>query len=264
MLRSRFAAAPAIRAHSINGWVVLTACYDFVTAKFMAAKPERNLQDYASKMRQDWDARARENARHYIADSRQDWSDDDFWKSGQATVAAYISSDMENICQGHDPKEMRVLELGCGAGRVTRALASMFGEVHAVDISPEMVARARAALREHPNVFVQLCDGVTLDVLGDARFDFAYSCCVFHHISSYDVIRSYIREVGKRLVPGALFKFEVQGYTDLKSPQGDTWLGVPFSEKQARDMAEECGFELRYQVGAGEESFWLWYFKRPS
>ena len=38
---------------------------------------------------------------------------------------------------------MRVLEIGCGAGRLTRALANFFGEVHAVDISGEMVAQAR-------------------------------------------------------------------------------------------------------------------------
>ena len=51
---------------------------------------------------------------------------------------------MINICQGKDPKQMRVLEIGCGAGRVTRALASVFGEVYAVDISGEMVRQARA------------------------------------------------------------------------------------------------------------------------
>ena len=61
---------------------------------------------------------------------------------------------MINICQGKDPKQMRVLEIGCGAGRVTRALASVFGEVYAVDISGEMVRHARAALADLPNVQV--------------------------------------------------------------------------------------------------------------
>jgi hypothetical protein len=37
---------------------------------------------------------------------------------------------------------------------------------------------------------------------------------------------------------------------------------VPFSLEQAGQMAEECGFELRYHAGAGQERFWLWYFKR--
>ena len=33
------------------------------------------------------------------------------------------------------------IEIGCGAGRITRALARLFGEVHGVDISGEMVCR---------------------------------------------------------------------------------------------------------------------------
>jgi len=215
-------------------------------------------------MRREWDDRARLNARHYIADGQSRWSDSEFWRSGEANVAETVLTDMINICQGKNPKEMRVLELGCGAGRVTRALAQVFGEVHGVDISEEMVQQARTALGQLTNVFIHHGDGLTLKVLGDLRFDFAYSCCVFHHISSYEVIASYVAEAGRHLEPGTLFKFEVQGCTTLKTTLGDTWLGVPFSEQQAREMAERAGFELRYHVGGGEERFWLWYFKRSN
>jgi 2-polyprenyl-3-methyl-5-hydroxy-6-metoxy-1,4-benzoquinol methylase len=78
-------------------------------------------------MRDDWDKRARQNARHFIADGRSDWTEAEFYASGDQTVAGDILTDMTNICQGRDPKKMRVLELGCGAGRVTRALAKVFG-----------------------------------------------------------------------------------------------------------------------------------------
>ena len=44
----------------------------------------------------------------------------------------------------------------------------------------------------------------------------------------------------------------------------DTWLGVPFSDADAVEMAEKCGFEPRYRHGAGEQYFWLWFFKRLS
>jgi SAM-dependent methyltransferase len=218
--------------------------------------------EYAQKMRRDWDERARSNARHYIADGKTEWSDAEFRASGEATVAEDILTDMVNICQGKNPRDMRVLELGCGAGRVTRALGQVFGEVHGIDISKEMVEQARADLAQSSNVFIHHGDGLTLNALGDLRFDFAYSCCVFHHISSYDVIEAYVTDVARRLEPGALFKFEVQGCTSLKTTLGDTWLGVPFSEQQAREMAERAGFELRYHVGEGEERFWLWCFRR--
>lgn len=37
----------------------------------------------------------------------------------------------------------RVLELGCGAGRLTRVLAGLSGAVHALDVSPRMVAECQ-------------------------------------------------------------------------------------------------------------------------
>jgi hypothetical protein len=39
---------------------------------------------------------------------------------------------------------------------------------------------------------------------------------------------------------------------------------VAFSEADAVAMAERCGFEPRYRHGAGEQYFWLWYFKKKS
>jgi cyclopropane fatty-acyl-phospholipid synthase-like methyltransferase len=216
------------------------------------------------KMRQDWDARARENARHYVATDNQQWTDAEFFESGRCTVNEHILNDMTNICQGKNPREMKVLEIGCGAGRVTRALADVFGEVHAVDVSGEMVAVARKALADRPNAFVYHNNGKDLSVIpGTVRFDFAFSSIVFQHIPSREVIESYVREVNARLRPGSLFKFQVQGDTACDEPSpDDTWLGVAFTEQQAVEMALRCGFDPRYRHGAGEQYFWLWYFKR--
>lgn len=214
------------------------------------------------KMRRDWDERARENPRHYIADGRTDWSEGDFYQSGEDTLRQLILNDMINICQGRDPGKMRVLEIGCGAGRVTRALAGLFGKVDAVDISPEMVKLAREALRDVPNARVVQNNGMDLAVLGGVEFDFAFSMCVFHHIPDKSVIESYIHDVGRLLRPGALFKFRVQGYLGLETNRTDTWLGTPLSEPEMLAIADRCGFEARYRVGAGEERFWLWFFKK--
>jgi ubiquinone/menaquinone biosynthesis C-methylase UbiE len=169
---------------------------------------------------------------------------------------------MTNICQGKDPGAMRVLEIGCGAGRVTRALAQVFGEVWGVDISGEMIERARAALAALPHAHVLQNNGTDLSALGDIEFDFAFSSIVFQHIPSREVIETYVREVHRVLRPGGLFKFQVQGDSTVESTPEDTWLGVPFSDEQAVEMTERCGFEPRYRHGAGGQYFWLWYFKR--
>ena len=219
-------------------------------------------KDYLQKMRSDWDRRAKLNAEHFIADGQESWTREDFIASGETTVAQEILGDMGNICQGKEPLTVRVLELGCGIGRVTRALSQVFGHVQGVDISPEMIRKAKVFLADVPNAAVDQIDGATLTPLGAAKFDFAYSCCVFHHISSYEVISSLVREIGERLPPGGLFKFEAQGCEAVQSPLNDTWLGVPFSLERAQQMADQTGFELRYHYGVGEERFWLWFFRK--
>lgn len=221
-----------------------------------------DFRQQLEKMRQDWDRRARENARYYVNTASRDWTDDEFFQSGERTVAEEIRTDMINICQGKDPNEMRVLEIGCGAGRVTRALARLFGEVYGVDISGEMIQQAKAALADYPNAHVYQNNGTDLSVLPDLEMDFAFSSIVFQHIPSRDIIGNYVREVNRILRPGGLFKFQVQGDASLTTNPEDTWLGVPFSDQQAVEMAERCGFEPRYRHGAGGQYFWLWFFKK--
>lgn len=214
------------------------------------------------KMEADWDQRARENARFYVATGQQDWTDAEFFLSGWQTVEEEILTDMNNICQGRDPRRMKVIEIGCGAGRVTGALAEVFGEVHAVDVSGEMIDRARRALAGRSNVYLYKNNGMDLSVLPEVQFDFAFSSIVFQHIPSLEIIASYVQDVHRLLRPGALFKFQVQGYPDVELAPGDTWLGVPITDQEAVEMALRYGFDLRYRHGAGEQYFCLWYFKK--
>jgi cyclopropane fatty-acyl-phospholipid synthase-like methyltransferase len=228
--------------------------------------PQENqltLEQQLEKMRRDWDERAKENAMHYVDTSRTDWTDEEFFASGEQQIAEDILTDMTNICQGKDPGEMRVLEIGSGAGRLTRAFARLFGEVHAVDISGEMVAAARRAVADYPGAHVYQNSGCDLSVIPPGDFDFAYSAIVFQHIPSREIIETYVREVHRLLRPGALFKFWVQGDTNTESSPDDTWLGVPFSDDDVVAMANRCGFDPRYRVGAGSQYFIVWFFKKP-
>lgn len=221
-----------------------------------------NVQEQLERMRQDWDARARDNARHFIATGKESWSDEEFFASGEKTIREQILNDMGNICQGRDPKSMRVLEIGCGAGRLTRALAKVFGEVHGVDVSGEMIALAKNALAGHPNAHVYQNNGFDLSVVPALPFDFAFSAIVFQHIPSRAVIENYVREVHRLLRHDALFKFQVQGYPEVDEVPDDTWNGVGFSDEQAAELGWQANFEPRHRIGAGEQYFWLWFFKK--
>jgi SAM-dependent methyltransferase len=224
-------------------------------------------------MRRNWERRARENARHYVVTGQDRWNDEEFYRSGMITLEEEVLNDLSNICQGRDPKQMRVLEIGCGAGRVTRAFAGFFGEVYAVDISKEMVRQARESVTGFPNAHIFRNNGKDLSAVrlkwwhrfgGGAplQMDFAFSFMVFQHIPSRAIIENYVREVHRLLRPGGLFKFQVQGAPNVQADPGHSWVGVTFSEAEARSMAERCGFEMRYQYGAGDQYYWLWYFKK--
>lgn len=227
-----------------------------------APEPGLTVDDLTAKMRDEWDQRARENARYYIATEKENWADDEYFESGRENVRREILTDMGNICQGKDPKQMTVLEIGCGSGRITRALSEVFGEVYAVDISGEMIRQARESLHDRPNAHVFQNNGVDLTVLGDIRVDFAFSYIVFQHIPSRELIRSYVSEVSRLLRPGGLFKFQVQGGSGMDVMPEDTWLGAAFSDADAVALAEETGFEPRYRIGADTQYFWLWFFKK--
>src|SRR5215471_4240716 len=228
---------------------------------------------HLSRMRRDWDRRALENARHYVVTGKQQWTDEEFWRSGQATLQEEILNDLANVCQGKDPRQIRVLEIGCGAGRVTRAFAGFFGEVWGVDISAEMIRQARAACAGFSNAHLVRNNGKDLRAVSNPwrvrlgleparQFDFAFSFMVFQHIPNREIIETYVREVHRLLRPGGLFKFQVQGSPLAEADPGQSWVGVPFSERDARETAERCGFEMRYQHGAGSQYYWLWFFKR--
>jgi SAM-dependent methyltransferase len=228
------------------------------SANQRALSPESTLAD---RMRSDWDARAKDRGTFFIATSPEPWTDESFFASGEKTLEEQVLNDLDNICHGADPKQMRVLEIGCGAGRVTKALAGVFGEVHAVDVSPEMIRLAREKLGGLPCVHLYVNNGVNLAVLPGLTFDFAFSFIVFQHIPDKAVIENYLREVHRVLVPGALFKFQVDGGASQDRGPANTWHGAAFTEGEMREIASRCGFDLRYAEGAGTQYFWLWMFK---
>jgi SAM-dependent methyltransferase len=215
----------------------------------------------ATRMRKDWDERARSNAKHYVATLKSDWTDEDFFQSGKEWIDLYVRPELDVIGKGRSLSSLRMLEIGCGTGRMTRGFSEMFKSVDAVDVSPEMIRRARSALSDRSNVACHMCNGSTLPMFSDATFDFAFSAIVFQHIPRKSIIRSYIREVSRVLRPGSVFRFQVEGAA-VKERHADTWHGVGFSEEEMRDIATSCGFVVHRMSGAGTQYFWLTFIRQ--
>ncbi len=176
--------------------------------------------DVTAWMRADWDARGGENARYYI--NTREYTGFDFALSGcrdAFEVLGYLHTELR-----HD---MRMLEIGCGIGRMLPFFGVLFAEVHGIDIAPSMIAQGREHVRKSPNVTLHLGDGRTLAGLPDAHFDLVLSFQVFQHVPSLAVITDYVRDTFRVLRPRGLFKFLVksQPWTG-QGPRPDTWNGV--------------------------------------
>src|SRR5438093_13503896 len=96
-------------------------------------------------MRRDWDERARTDAFHYIASWKSNWNEQTFFASGESDYERLVEPILLQLAL--DPGRTSMTELGCGAGRMTRAFARRFRAVTAIDISEEMQARANLYLQ---------------------------------------------------------------------------------------------------------------------
>src|SRR5690242_2383045 len=73
--------------------------------------------NFTPVMKQDWDERARENAKWYINTVRLDQSEEEFDATGLNEAKSLILPELVLMTEGRDPKELKFLEVGCGIGR---------------------------------------------------------------------------------------------------------------------------------------------------
>jgi SAM-dependent methyltransferase len=109
-----------------------------------------------------------------------------------------------------------VLDIGCGIGRIACAIAHRVREVHAIDISPRMVAAAQRRCRAFPNVHVARCSGQDLAHFADRRFRLVCAVDTFPYVlrAGAGLVSRYIAEIARVLVPGGDFVLINYSYRD--------------------------------------------------
>lgn len=160
-------------------------------------------------MRRDWDERARRDAFLYIASWRKDWDEKSFFDSGEQDYLRLVHPVLQEL--QFDPLSKSMVELGCGAGRMTRSFAQRFHSVNAVDISAEMQVRAREYLSSFSNIRWILSNGETIADIESASVDFVFSYLVLQHMPNKEVVFSVIREIMRILRPEGVFLFQFNG-----------------------------------------------------
>ena len=217
-------------------------------------------QEVSAQMREDWNARAREDAGYYVAFGRRDSDDAEFFATATEVING-LEWELRRVPL-EKRGDWRALEIGCGPGRLMRPMARHFVEIHGVDVSDEMIALAKEKLRDLPNAFPHVSNGSSLAEFADESFDFVYSYAVFQHIPSRDVVFEYLRETHRVMKNHALARFQFSGLT-RNDAAADTWAGARFSSSDILEFARLHDFQVLALEGVGTQYMWTTWRKQP-
>lgn len=150
-------------------------------------------------MREDWDARAKENARKYVA-SLSYRTEEEFDKSARICASMLLRPILGMINQS-----MIALDIGCGIGRLEKVLSPYFRVIYGVDVSPKMIEIAKQRLMRLRNVRLCVNNGLDLSLFQDSSFDLVFSYLTFQHMPRW-VAYGYFREAYRVLRPNGIFR----------------------------------------------------------
>jgi len=211
------------------------------------------MNDLSEQMRSDWDARAREDAKYYQICHRRNLDDAEFDRTAVDVLPA-IRRNYPLLSPG-PVKDRRFLEIGCGMGRLMRGLSTDCGEIHGVDISPEMVRLGKAHLSSIRQAHFHVAQGCTLRQFADDRFDLVYSFAVFQHIPDRAAIYSYLDEAFRVLKRGGIIVAQFNSKPhDLPC---NTWTGAWIPENTLLSYAKEKGWQVLASEGGQTQYLWL-------
>jgi ubiquinone/menaquinone biosynthesis C-methylase UbiE len=187
------------------------------------------------------------------------WTDEEFYRYGALNWNEY-----RRQWESYGVRRRSCVEIGCGAGRITRQLAAYFHEVHAVDVSREMIDYARRHI-DLPNVSFHLTGGAALP-LADGSVSAAFSCDVFQHFSRVSFAEQYLIELNRVLDAGASLMIHLPVYTwpDTlrRTLSGLYTLRSTLDSLHAntRRLLLTLGFGNPFMFGVSYESKWLYEF----
>ena len=119
----------------------------------------------------------------------------------------------------------RVLEVGCGTGGFSRALANRGHQVTGIDLSPEMIRVARQRAGPNQDVTLVCCDFLAHGS-GDEPYDCVVSIATLHHLE----LEVAVRRMARLVRPGGLMVIH-----DIRSDAGPKdwlWTGLAVAARE--------------------------------
>ena len=165
-----------------------------------------------------------------------------FYALGDPALFARATDELVAVIRAWAPVEgARVLDFGCGIGRVAAALAPHAREVVGVDVSAGMVAAA-AARASAANLRFEQVDGRTLDGFADGSMDLIVAGDCFPFLVRAGIVDAVLAAFARVLRPGGdllVFNWSYRG-------------------DPARDIADARAVPGFQVVRAGETPFAIW------
>ena len=190
-----------------------------------------------------WDEKAKENAFYIIQSAKSDWEEKEFFQDGEKWIANIIVSPHYS-----QTDVTKVLDFGCGVGRLTFALGHICDHVVGTDISQVMIDKANIYKERFQvkNVDFIKSSGQDLSGFKDGEFSFVFSSIVLQHIEN--PLRWKMREELIRVLkPGEWLYFQDESF-EVERPHYTRWL------------LERCSFvDMKPQ---NKESVFVWAKKK--
>lgn len=136
------------------------------------------------------------------------WDPEDFYSTGRD----FVRHERRILKRAGLPTEFgRVLDFGCGLGRLTYGWAPHAQECVGVDISEGMIAGATGAARA-PNCRFVLNTAPDLSQFESNSFDLVHTEIVLQHLPERRQITGYLKEFLRIARPGGVLYFQLPSY----------------------------------------------------
>ena len=241
-----------------------------VTTTEEGVRMRADVKRLGEQMRQDWDARATLDPWHYVL-----FRPSGRWREDGEAELDQLQHSLEFEIRPSD----RVLEIGCGVGRLTWTLARRAQEVWALDISSQMLEIAKENLPEVTNVHFLLGDGTSLGDIPSGSKDLVFSSLTLTHLPHRSLVLGYLAEAARVLAPGGRLAVQVNNESKFRFlsrmavhqtlsvlmirrgrrrlERGRTWSGSRIDLAAVREGLEAGGMRLLRVSGAGSLACWI-------
>lgn len=216
-----------------------------------------DLESFLKASKEDWNLRAAQDASSYVCAASQA-SEEQIRASGLGDVVREFIP--RAFPEDPSAKLGSILEIGCGFGRMSMFLMDYCEFLYAMDISSELIAKAKDRIPTGHVVFFEN-DGMTIPdkFVPDNSIDLAFEYIVFQHIPSEEIVISYIKEVHRKLKTGGRFIMHGRDVpADTGGPSlGNTWHGCRCGPELVSKSLDGTNFAIIDEEGVGTDRYWV-------